>query len=126
MEREFTLSSRRPGIGRNYYESHKTDIYLTDEIFFNGKKFKPPRYFDKLYELDNSMQMADVKNNRLLAIGLEKAALHIVDDEKYRQAKALLLKKKCRNLLKRTDFNLDNSFISCYNKLIERSSSGAS
>lgn len=46
--------SRRPGIGREYYDLNKDQIYKFDEIILStdkgGKKVKPPKYFDDLYE----------------------------------------------------------------------------
>lgn len=52
---EFTLMSRKPGIGRNYYDSHP-DLFQYDFINIStpkgGKKFRPPRYFEKLFEID--------------------------------------------------------------------------
>lgn len=55
IEPEFTLMSRKPGIARNYYVQNPG---LFDFDFINigtpkgGKKFRPPRYFEKLYEKD--------------------------------------------------------------------------
>ena len=39
---EFSLMSRRPGIGRLYFDEHKEDIYEYDEIYMNGQKYRPP------------------------------------------------------------------------------------
>lgn len=55
IEPPFSLMSRKPGIGRQYYDEH--DCYEYDYINVatpdGGKKFKPPKYFDKLYDLDD-------------------------------------------------------------------------
>ena len=54
IEPEFCLMSRRPGIGRNYFDEHYKDIYKTDEVIYStakgGHTSKPPRYFDKCLE----------------------------------------------------------------------------
>lgn len=54
IEKEFVLMSRKPGIGRKFYDSNFSEIYKYDEIFLSTAKGsvrrKPPRYFDKLYE----------------------------------------------------------------------------
>lgn len=67
---EFTLMSRKPGIARQYYEDHKEDIYKTEEIYIsdlNGsKKLRPPKYFDKLYDIDYPADFENIKNNRKL------------------------------------------------------------
>lgn len=53
LVRPFTLMSRKPGIGRQYFEDHPECM---DYDFINvstgegGKKFRPPRYYEKLYD----------------------------------------------------------------------------
>lgn len=65
---EFVVMSRRPGIGRDYYEEHKKHIYEFDEIILKGDqeaiKAKPPHYFDELYESDNPDDYANIKKRR--------------------------------------------------------------
>lgn len=57
LEAPFTLMSRRPGIGRQYYDEHGESVY--DYRYINipgqegGLKFTAPRYFDRLLEKDN-------------------------------------------------------------------------
>lgn len=69
QEPEFVRMSRKPGIGREYYELKKHEIYETDEIFQttvkgNTVKLKPPRYYDKLYDIDYPEDMERIKNAR--------------------------------------------------------------
>lgn len=48
---QFMLSSRRPGLGRQYFNDNWQDIYNLDLIQFDFGKFdkaKPPKYFDYL------------------------------------------------------------------------------
>ena len=59
---EFVLMSRRPGIGVHGYDP--TD-YLTDKLYISGKKFKIPRYFDKITERENLSLMEKVKDKRI-------------------------------------------------------------
>lgn len=58
IEPEKALMSRRPGIGRMWYDEHKDDVYRTHIIVFGDKyrgyKFRPPKYFDNLYSLEDS------------------------------------------------------------------------
>lgn len=52
---ERCMMSKAPAIGMQYYEEHKEEIYKKDEIQLkNGKRCKPPRYFDKLFDLEHS------------------------------------------------------------------------
>ena len=70
IEPEFTRMSRMPGIAWKYYDEHKHQFYETDEIVMSirgqVRSIKPPRYFDKLYDLENfdPFIMADIKKAR--------------------------------------------------------------
>lgn len=47
--------STNPGIGAKYFYDHMNEIYDKDQIQLkNGKVCKPPRYFDKLFDLEHS------------------------------------------------------------------------
>lgn len=65
---EYVTMSRRPGIGRSYYDLHKEDIYRFDEIILKtdegGKIVKPPKYFDDLYEAECPEAYEKIKNKR--------------------------------------------------------------
>ncbi|ALS03454.1 VP4 [Gokushovirus WZ-2015a] len=65
---EFLDMSRRPGIARQYYDEHGKDIY--DHAYINvstpkgGRKFKPPRYFDRLFDIDCPGFLDELKERR--------------------------------------------------------------
>lgn len=67
LEPPFTLMSRRPGIARQYFEDHP-DLYESDFLNIStpkgGKKFKPPRYFDQLYDIEYPDKMEEIKKTR--------------------------------------------------------------
>lgn len=53
----FSLSSRRPGIGRQYYDDYKDEIFR-HEYFSIGdssgsRRVYPPRYYKSLFDVDN-------------------------------------------------------------------------
>lgn len=61
----FSTMSRRPGIGKSYYDEHKNQIYELDEIINGkGKSIKPPKYFDRLMENENQEIIENVKEYR--------------------------------------------------------------
>ena len=64
---EFSQMSRRPGIARGYYDSHQ-DIYDFEYIHVStptgGLKFRPPRYFDELFDIENPERMKIIKESR--------------------------------------------------------------
>lgn len=69
IEPEFFLMSRKPGIGRTYYEEHKEEIYEKDKVLiqkYGGgtMRIRPPRYYDKLYDLENPDKMKEIKEKR--------------------------------------------------------------
>lgn len=47
---EFTTMSRRPGIGRDWYEKYRGDVYPSDFLIVNNAKVRPPKYYDNQYE----------------------------------------------------------------------------
>ena len=69
IEREFSLMSRKPGLARRYFDDHKLDIYGVDKSYIirlstvdGALKFKPPRYFDSLFDLEDSDRLAEIKD----------------------------------------------------------------
>lgn len=74
---EFTLMSRKPGIAKQYYDDH-SDLYDYDKINIStpkgGRAFRPPRYFDKLYDLDAPECMQSIKDRRKAAAVSSQAA----------------------------------------------------
>lgn len=45
---EYCTMSRMPGIGYNWLQKYKADVYPNDYIVINNHKVKPPRYYDSL------------------------------------------------------------------------------
>lgn len=79
IQPEFTLMSRKPGIARQYFDDHP-DIYEKEYINVStekgGLKFRPPRYYDKLYDLEHPEEMQAIKDVRQkLAAEAQKAEL---------------------------------------------------
>lgn len=64
LQPEYSTMSRRPGIGKTFYNKYKGDIYPKDFITVNGKKMQPPRYYDGLYEIENEDEYIRIKNRR--------------------------------------------------------------
>jgi len=47
----YTTMSRRPGIGKSWYEKYKNQVHANDEIIINGHQCKPPLYYDQQQDL---------------------------------------------------------------------------
>lgn len=56
IEKEFSLMSRRPGIGKQFYEDHKSEISTQDKFYIKGRNgarpFTIPRYYSNLYAVE--------------------------------------------------------------------------
>lgn len=46
---EFNKMSLKPGIGARWFDKYSSDVFPHDYVVVNGKKCKPPRYYDNLY-----------------------------------------------------------------------------
>lgn len=107
LEPEFTLMSRKPGIGRQWYDDHP-DCYEYDKINIStlsgGRSFKPPRYFDKLYDLENPDELAEIKAIRQrVAKAATEAKLRATDLDylSLLEIEENSLKKKANGLLRK-------------------------
>uniref|UniRef100_A0AAU8B902 Replication initiator protein n=1 Tax=Dulem virus 104 TaxID=3145581 RepID=A0AAU8B902_9VIRU len=64
MEKPFTLMSRRPGIGRQYYNDHP-DMFDFNTINIptadGGRKVPIPKYFNNLFDVDFPERSAELK-----------------------------------------------------------------
>lgn len=94
---EYTTMSRRPGIGKGWYDLYKNDLYPHDRVVCNGAKMNVPKFYDKQLEKENPYQLEDLKAERV-----EKAKVHQDDNtperlrvkEKIKQSKLNMLPRK--------------------------------
>lgn len=105
IQPEFSLMSRKPGIGRLYYDDHKEEIYEKGSIYLStakgGMKVKPPRYYDSLYDIEYPVEMEHIKKMRremsdnICNVKLQKTdknllgLLHAEEEHKKRQVQLL-------------------------------------
>uniref|UniRef100_A0AAU8B0E5 Replication initiator protein n=1 Tax=Dulem virus 154 TaxID=3145631 RepID=A0AAU8B0E5_9VIRU len=67
LEPPFTLMSRRPGIGAQYFEDHPElfeHAYINVATEKGGRKFRSPKYFFNLLERENPALASDLKAQR--------------------------------------------------------------
>jgi len=64
---EFTTMSRKPGIGKNWYDTYSSDVYPYDEVILKGKRHKPPVYYDKQFEIADPDGYEALRKKRLKA-----------------------------------------------------------
>lgn len=77
---EFVRMSRRPAIGKLWFEKYSGDCYPSDFLLTPSGKIKPPRYYDKEAER-KGIDLAPVKAAR-------KAAAEISDSNRVERRKA--------------------------------------
>lgn len=100
---EFTQMSRKPGIGRRYYEEQKENIkdcLLRNDVLFisDGSRTveaRPPKYYERLFDVDEPDLMPPLKETRqkiakdLTEIKLEQTSLGYQDMLKAEEANKL-------------------------------------
>lgn len=85
---EDSRMSRRPGIASEWFEQYSTDIYPKDFLVVNGKKFKPSKYFDKLYKVNDPEGFYEIKQKRY-----ERLMEHVEENTNER----LAVREQCLN-----------------------------
>lgn len=58
---EYVTMSLKPAIGKGWYTEFSADVYPSDFVILNGKRHKPPRFYDK--QLDDAT-CASIKESR--------------------------------------------------------------
>jgi hypothetical protein len=64
LKPEYVTMSRRPGIAKLWFDKYQDDVYPKDFITVNGKKCKPPKYYDKIMEQTRPYEFDDIKEAR--------------------------------------------------------------
>lgn len=62
---EYVTMSRRPGIGSKWLEKHNMEPYPDDFVIVDGKKLKPPKYYDKKLEELHPLEFQELRNKRI-------------------------------------------------------------
>ena len=68
QQKPFACMSLKPGLGDNYYQEHKAEIWKQGYIqCTNGKHAQIPRYYEKMMEAENPQRLWRIKQNRQAA-----------------------------------------------------------
>ncbi|WNK13061.1 MAG: replication initiator protein [Microvirus sp.] len=97
---EYTTMSRRPGIGKKWYNEFKSDVFPSDEIVLRGKIMTPPRFYDKQLEADDPILYAKIKLDRktqALQNTADNTAARLAAKETCKIAQFKLLKRGFEN-----------------------------
>lgn len=91
----YNSMSLKPGIAQGWLEKFQGDVYPSDEVIIRkGIKCKPPKYYDKIFDIQNPSAMVKIKKRRNTR-ARERASdstperLQVKEDLKYIQTKEL-------------------------------------
>lgn len=65
LKPEYTTMSRRPGIGRGWFEKYSSDVYPSDFVVVAGRKMRSPKYYDTQYELLYPSDFEKIRSRRV-------------------------------------------------------------
>lgn len=69
---EYITCSKRPSIGKKFFDDYHEQMYSHNYIHFNGKKCRIPRYYDRcMQQLDEDLFRSVVKIRRKASLILE-------------------------------------------------------
>lgn len=63
---EYNRMSLKPGLGESWLKRYWKDVYPGDFVVIEGKKYKPPRYYDVWLEANHPEVHAEVVHKRML------------------------------------------------------------
>lgn len=87
-EPEFSIMSRRPGLGRDFYERYGEQIRRNDDIVIDGTRMRLPKYYDRISErVDPERHASNVLERRKRAKA-QKARSRDLDPMRLRQREA--------------------------------------
>lgn len=61
---EYGRQSNRPGIGKDWLIKYADDVYPDDFVLLNGRKMRPPKYYDGLVSKEEPELMESIKEAR--------------------------------------------------------------
>lgn len=62
---EYNCMSRRPGIGSAWFDKFSSDVYPGDFVVVNGKRCKPPRFYDNRFKLVDPLEFEEIQFERI-------------------------------------------------------------
>lgn len=85
---EFGHSSLKPGIASEWFKKYQSDVYPHGYVVSRGVRMRPPKFFDRIYEIQNPKAF-----RRLVSERLQGARAQWLDDMTYRTDRNLVREK---------------------------------
>ena len=97
---EYCTMSRRPGIGKDWFDKYRGDVFPRSEVIINGKRCKPPKYYDRLYQQQEERKYREIRGSRVRG-----AKKHVKDQTPQRlKVREAVQTKKLRQLPRNGEF----------------------
>ncbi len=64
LQPEYATMSRRPGIGRGWFDRFGSEVYPSDEVIVRGRPMKPPRFYDEILKATDPKESERVQASR--------------------------------------------------------------
>lgn len=93
---EFALMSK--GIGRSFYNKYKTDLYPKDFITHDGRKWKPPKYYDYILEQEDPELLDYLRKIREEKAGDFNDHVEEAKRKKYKEKYKLIITKQLNRI----------------------------
>lgn len=93
---EYTTMSRNKGLGQQWYQKYKNDAYPDDFLIVRGKKMRPPKYYDSIYEQEEPKAHQALKKQRKKIASVHKSdntSQRLATKEKVASSKLSQLKR---------------------------------
>ncbi len=96
LEPEYCTMSRRPGLGREWFEKYSSDVFPSDEVPVPGSGVLRgvPRYYEEIFKCSDPLSLEDIKRVRvefMKAHGSEFTPARLMDKYKVKKAQVNLL-----------------------------------
>lgn len=70
---EYATMSLKPGIGGDWFDKYKSDVFPADEVVLRGKQQRAPRFYDRRLEQDDPGLLLKIKRKRTRSAKKHKA-----------------------------------------------------
>lgn len=97
---EFAVMSRRPGLGKSWYQKFRADVYPHGRKLVKGHEIASPRYYDGLFEREDPEGFARLKQSRtLLTQPFENTKLRLAVRQECLESRIKNLKRSLEEVL---------------------------
>jgi hypothetical protein len=95
QEPEYATMSRRPGIGKEWFDKYKSDLYPHGFTVIRGKKMAPPKFYDELLGREDPALLDEIKHYRQEGFNHEENKPHrLRAKKKVKEAQNQMLKRE--------------------------------